>query len=131
MCTQATAYQEGSCTILHAVCNIDSSTQPGSHWIAFYLLSPNEGEFFDSYGNEPTYFTGPIANFALRYNRMNNNPMTLQSNKTAVCGQYCLYYLYSRCRDYNLPGITSENHAFEDEHTVQKDESVKLKEVSE
>ncbi|GFT06225.1 uncharacterized protein TNCV_800431 [Trichonephila clavipes] len=31
-------------------------------------------------------------------------------------------------QDYNLPGITSENHAFEDEHTVQKDESVKLKE---
>ncbi|GFW46561.1 hypothetical protein TNCV_1936311 [Trichonephila clavipes] len=70
------------------VCNIDSSTQPGSHWIAFYLLSPNEGEFYDSYGNELTYFMGPIANFALRYNRMNYNPMTLQSNKTAVCGQY-------------------------------------------
>ncbi|GFY07345.1 uncharacterized protein TNCV_5085301 [Trichonephila clavipes] len=31
-------------------------------------------------------------------------------------------------QDYNLPGITSENHAFEDEHTIQKDESVKLKE---
>ncbi|GFT83635.1 uncharacterized protein TNCV_2825761 [Trichonephila clavipes] len=31
-------------------------------------------------------------------------------------------------QDYNLPGITSENHAFEDEHTVQKDESVKVKE---
>ncbi|GFW87799.1 hypothetical protein TNCV_1359031 [Trichonephila clavipes] len=32
-------------------------------------------------------------------------------------------------RDYNLPGITSEkHHAFEDEHTVQKDASVKLKE---
>ncbi|GFV79935.1 uncharacterized protein TNCV_1217031 [Trichonephila clavipes] len=170
---QATAYQEGSCTILRAL----SVTLILRYWIAFYLLSPNEGEFFDSYGNEPTYFTGPIANFALRYNRMNYNPMTLQSNKTAVCGQYCVYYLYSRCRedklikntpshqqvtefdhqmskilnsklpdyenvhlyyellkrkmnlqDYNLPGITSENHAFEDEHTVQKDESVKLKE---
>ncbi|GFR24879.1 hypothetical protein TNCT_496881 [Trichonephila clavata] len=31
-------------------------------------------------------------------------------------------------QDYNLPGITSENHAFEDEHPVQKDEPVKLKE---
>ncbi|GFU22247.1 hypothetical protein NPIL_593151 [Nephila pilipes] len=53
------------------VCNVDSSAQPGSHWLAFYLLSPNEGEFFDSYGNEPINFSGPIANFALRYNRMN------------------------------------------------------------
>ncbi|GFY59858.1 hypothetical protein TNIN_301981 [Trichonephila inaurata madagascariensis] len=31
-------------------------------------------------------------------------------------------------QDYNLPGITSENHAFEYEHPIQKDESVKLKE---
>ncbi|GFU22248.1 uncharacterized protein NPIL_593161 [Nephila pilipes] len=30
-------------------------------------------------------------------------------------------------QDYNLPGIASENHAFEDEHPVQKDEPVKLK----
>ncbi|GFS54040.1 hypothetical protein TNCV_3762371 [Trichonephila clavipes] len=31
-------------------------------------------------------------------------------------------------QDYNLPGITSENHAFEDVHLVQKDESGKWKE---
>ncbi|GFU00302.1 uncharacterized protein NPIL_231861 [Nephila pilipes] len=30
-------------------------------------------------------------------------------------------------QDYNLPGIAYENHAFEDEHPVQKDEPVKLK----
>ena len=82
------------------VCNTDRSTEPGSHWIAFYIISPNEVEFFDSFGNEPAAFQGPILNFASRYSRVTYNPM--QSNVTAVCGQYCIYYLYSKCKGQSL-----------------------------
>ena len=32
------------------VANTDPSTEPGTHWVAFYFPSREKGEFFDSYG---------------------------------------------------------------------------------
>ena len=32
------------------IANID---QPGTHWIAMYFVTPDESEFFDSYGFPP------------------------------------------------------------------------------
>lgn len=80
------------------ISNVDSSTEPGSHWLAFYLPSEDEIEFFDSYGNPPSFFRKEIMDFVSRYSKMDFNPMTLQSTSTAVCGQYCIFYLYCRCR---------------------------------
>lgn len=89
------------------ICNVDSSAKPGSHWLAFYLPSKNHVEFFDSYGNHPHFFQGPISDFVSRYPRIEYNPLMLQSNVTTVCGQYCIYYLYSRCRGKSLQNILS------------------------
>lgn len=95
------------------VCNVDKSSKPGSHWIAFFIESPDKVEFFDSYGNDPSFFQGPLLNFASHFSRVVYNPLPLQSNKTAVCGQYCVYYLYTRCRGktlkYFLSHFVSEN----------------------
>ena len=33
------------------VANTDPSTEPGTHWVAFYFPSRDKGEFFDSYGH--------------------------------------------------------------------------------
>lgn len=90
------------------VCNVDKSTEPGSHWLAFYLPSPDVVEFFDSYGNEPAYFQGPISNYVSHFSRMMCNPITLQSPVTAVCGQYCVFYLHGRCRGKTMKTILSE-----------------------
>lgn len=87
------------------VANVDSSTEPGSHWIAFYLPAPHRLEFFDSYGNPPDYYEGAISEFASRFHELEFNPVILQTNTTAVCGQYCIYYLYSRCRGRKLEKI--------------------------
>ena len=38
------------------VANRDPSTEPGTHWVAFYFSSPENGEFFDSYGQPPEYY---------------------------------------------------------------------------
>ena len=38
------------------VANTDPSTEPGTHWIAFYFPSREKGEFFDSYGNPPEHY---------------------------------------------------------------------------
>ena len=35
------------------VANTDPSTEPGTHWVAFYFPSREKGEFFDSYGHPP------------------------------------------------------------------------------
>lgn len=37
------------------IANTDPNYKPGEHWIAFYLPSPNRGEFFDSYGNPQVF----------------------------------------------------------------------------
>lgn len=89
------------------VANDDASTDPGSHWVAFYVSGPNEVEFFDSYGNEPSFYAKTLSDFASRFSILTYNPLTLQSNISAVCGQYCIYYLYSRCRGRSLGDILS------------------------
>lgn len=84
------------------IVNLDSSTQPGSHWIAFYMTNVKEIEMFDSYGNSPELFNKSIKNFVSKFNHVTYNPVTLQSNISAVCGQYCIYYLYCKCRGRTL-----------------------------
>lgn len=78
------------------IANTDSSNEMGSHWICFYMPCAHVLEFFDSYGNRPTYFRDNIADYASQFSYVYHNPQRLQSYTTAVCGQYCIYYLYSR-----------------------------------
>lgn len=84
------------------IANVDRSSEPGSHWLAFYLSSPDHLEFFDSFGHGPYDFPGPISHFSRRFHHVNFNVMRLQSNITATCGHYCIYYLYTKCRGYSL-----------------------------
>ena len=99
------------------IVNTESSDSEGLHWLAIYIPSSRKMEFFDSYGNPPSFFKGPIADFAVQFSKMDYNPMTLQSNTTAVCGQYCIYFLFSRCRGIPLKTIISSfvtNHLSND-----------------
>lgn len=89
------------------IANVDTSKEPGSHWVAFFLLDANRIEFFDSYGNTPEFFGGGILEFVNKFSHVISNPLILQSNVTAVCGQYCIYYLYSRCRGRTMKQIVS------------------------
>ena len=41
------------------VVNTDPSTKPGTHWIGIFLTSPQNGEWFDSFGNLPEFY-GPV-----------------------------------------------------------------------
>lgn len=84
------------------VCNVDTSNMPGSHWLAFYIPSLDKCEFFDSFGNPPGFFNGPISDFCSRFPQVTFNPITLQTNITAVCGQYTIYFLINRCRNESL-----------------------------
>ena len=78
---------------------------PGTHWIAIYFNEQMKGEFFDSYGKHP-----------IRYNKhfMNRNAVEWEHNKiqlqsafSTVCGQYCIYLLYHRCRKRTMSSIVN------------------------
>lgn len=84
------------------IVNVDPAYASGSHWLACYLSSPRDLEFFDSFGRGPSRFEGPIWNYVRRFPYVNYNEVILQSNTSAVCGQYCIYYVYSKCRGYSL-----------------------------
>lgn len=88
------------------IANVDTSEKPGSHWVAFYFTQDREAEFFDSYGLPPSDYTRTFTAF-LNSNASSwtFNSVTLQSENSQVCGHYCLYYSFFRCRNVSLSTI--------------------------
>ena len=91
-----------------SVVNTDHMELPGAHWIAIYFDEQMKGEFFDSYGKHPTHENKHFLDF------MNRNAVEWEHNKTqlesafsTVCGQYCLYFLYHRCRKRSMSSIVN------------------------
>ena len=88
------------------VVNTDPKSLPGTHWIAIYLEDEQHGEFFDSYGQHPDMYSEHFLNFMNR-TVWKHNEKRLQSAFSSVCGQYCIYYLYYRCRGVPMPSIVN------------------------
>lgn len=90
------------------VVNTDPKSRPGQHWVAFYFSSPEKGEFFDSYGYPPEFYSPHFTRLLNRNSkRWTFNPTPLQSAKTAVCGEYCVYYLVHRTRGVSMTSIVN------------------------
>jgi hypothetical protein len=88
------------------IANTDPSNEPGKHWVAFYLQSPTEGEFFDSYGHQPQFYGHHFVEFLNQNSkRWSFNKKELQSAFTAVCGEYCIFYLMHRARGVRMSSI--------------------------
>ena len=75
------------------IVNVDTSDGPGSHWVAIYLTADGKGEFMDTYGQKPSYYSENFKTF-LEDNSSTfiYNKLALQSPWSNVCGQYCLFY---------------------------------------
>jgi len=88
------------------IANVDKRSMPGSHWIAIYIDHNERGEYFDSYGVGPyqnkTFFERFLKNNCTTWDI---NSKVLQGQFSAVCGQYCLFYLLQRCRGIALQDI--------------------------
>lgn len=85
------------------IANTHTADKPGEHWVAYYY-SDNTLEFFDSYGNAPTALNMPYRTKFRKRLIWNTKP--LQSWNSDVCGQYCVYYLFKRCRNIPMCSIT-------------------------
>jgi len=78
------------------IANTDPDSEPGSHWVAFYVDSSHTYEFFDSYAiSASTYFAKYNSFLAYTPPRVSNS-YSLQKLNSVVCGHYCIYYLYLR-----------------------------------
>lgn len=79
------------------VINTAPHYHPGLHWIALWV-NRNELEYFDSYGGDPL----PRLQQWGKVKSWISNPFPLQSPLSAVCGQYCIYFLIHRARGIDM-----------------------------
>ena len=86
------------------VANTDPSSEPGTHWVAFYFPSEEKGELFDSYGHAPEHYRKSFGDF-LKSHTWDFNRRKLQSAWSDVCGQYCIFYLSHRARGQSMSNI--------------------------
>jgi hypothetical protein len=86
------------------VANTDPDSEPGEHWVAVYRNADGSTDYFDSYGRQPT---GAIKSWLYRTcgGSIRCNHKCLQSPLSSACGQYCVYFLLSKCRGLRLPDI--------------------------
>ena len=86
------------------ISNTDPSHLPGTHWIAIYN-DGQHGEYFDSFGREPTgIFKDYMNTFCKNWTF---NDRQLQSIASSFCGQYCIYYCVLRSFDINMRRIVN------------------------
>ena len=98
------------------ICNLDSSDKPGTHWIAFFVPKDDDEpvEYFDSYGfpAPPLLFDGFLRDTYVF------NTRCLQHLASAVCGQYCLFYIWLRPL---CPSMDSVLSVFDDDLQLYND----------
>ena len=88
------------------VTNISPARESGLHWVAFYSSAAGHLEFFDSYGQSAAEVYG-FTDFVEKhgYKRYACSTSILQSSSSAVCGQFCIYFIVLRCDGNNLADI--------------------------
>jgi len=83
------------------IINTDRISEPGEHWLAFYIDSGKKAEFFDPCGQHPRVYD--LENYLDKISsKWTFNDRRIQSFFSDVCGQICLFYLYFRCRNFSL-----------------------------
>jgi hypothetical protein len=76
-----------SCFIL----NTEPRTKSGQHWLAFYFDENKNSYFFDSYGNDPSFYK--VEDY------LKTNSIKIFYNKKKIqgllpyCGFYCIFFL--------------------------------------
>ena len=96
------------------VINSDIAQNAGQHWFCVYFRgegSRKTCEFWDSFGYHPSHYNNLLMDF-IEHNSSDllYNHRRLQSDSSAVCGHYCLFYSYFRARNFPMECILSKDN---------------------
>jgi len=73
------------------IVNLNTQSQPGSHWVAYYVRGTN-AVYFDSYGNlRPP---PEIVNYLGKDTIIAYNDTQYQSFNSVICGHLCIAFIY-------------------------------------
>ena len=91
------------------VINTQESTNTHSgHWVSIFSEG-GQFDFFDSYGKNPDFYSTLLCDFMQNTEGDTRvNRKRLQATSSAVCGHYCLYFAFYRCRGKPLKTIVQE-----------------------
>jgi len=74
-----------------AIVNLDLSSGPGTHWVAYFKYN-NDIEYFDSFGNLPP----PKEIIQYLGQNIKYNHKRYQSFKQSNCGHHCVKFLLDK-----------------------------------
>lgn len=89
------------------ILNLDSSSEPGSHWIAFWKNDDGSGEYFDSFGNHPPFGAMVPSLRRLCKSRIIYSKLPLQHETSSSCGLYCIFFIKHKCIGLSFSNILS------------------------
>ena len=74
------------------IINTDTKNLPGKHWVAIFVSSYKEGEYFDSFGHEPPQDVAIWMNkVTLKWKQINSK--LLQNPLSVSCGKFVLFFV--------------------------------------
>ena len=102
------------------IVNTDESNKLGSHWVGIYLPSRGPLEFFDALGKPPEYYHRHLEKWCQSFNSgyLWNN-VAYQLSSSTLCGEYCLFYGYYRCREILMQDILKKIKIGDDSQMYQ------------
>ena len=90
--------------------NLNTTSEPGSHWICFYR-NGNDRYFFDSFAEAPPVELLKYLKSDLEFTRdlpvIKRNALTVQHDQSSECGSLCLYVLKQLSLGVPFPDIIS------------------------
>ena len=84
------------------IVNTDNSEGNGEHWIIMYFLSEKSVEVYDSLRTNMENYEKDIQLFKNRFNIIKVCKVRVQSKLSNICGHYCLFFAYMRCKGYDM-----------------------------
>lgn len=88
------------------IANTEASGQPGQHWVCFYNDERGVCSYFDSYGKSP-HHNAYFKKYLKTASTVTWNNNRFQSNLSSCCGQYCVFYITLRNRNYSHSQIVA------------------------
>ena len=91
------------------VCNTDPIEKTGTHWVAYWFVSVDRCEFYDSFGKLPEEYDQRLRDFIGHNSHLClYNNVQVKPDGTTSCGLHVLYYLYGRARGLSMTDVLRE-----------------------